>query len=98
MSDAVKWALLAAGIVALIALIMALPFVQFFDTEELAAGLTDIVTIAGDAFRSARGLINCFLSPFGIALVSGLMVYWVGKWIITMGIKITVWVYHFIFK
>lgn len=98
MSDIAKWALLVAGIVALIALIVALPFTQFINSDELSSALTSIVDVAGGAFRSARGLINCFLSPFGIGVVSGLMVYWVGKWIITMAIKITTWVYHFIFK
>lgn len=71
MTDIVKWGLLTAGLIALIALIMALPFVGYIDLGQFGAAINNIVSVAGDAFRSARGLINCFLLPFGRTLLSG---------------------------
>ena len=98
MSDVAKWALLVAGAVALIALILALPFVEFIDLGEFSAALSNVVSIAGNAFLFGRGLINNFLLPFGRTVASGLMFWLFGKWAITITIKIGAWVYHFIFK
>lgn len=98
MSDVAKWALLVAGIVALIALIVALPFAKYIDATEFGAALTSIVNVAGDFLTSARGLINNFLSSFGRGLLSGIIVWLFGKAVIPIVIKITAWVYHFIFK
>lgn len=98
MSDAVKWALLVAGAVAIIALIVALPFVQFIDLGEFGAAIGNIVSVAGSAFRFGRGLINCFLLPFGRNLVSGIMIWLVAKWAYPITIKILTWIYHYVFK
>lgn len=98
MSDIAKWALLVAGAVAFIALILALPFVEFINVGEFSAALSNVVGIAGDAFLFGRGLINNFLLPFGRTVASGLMFWLFGKWAITISIKIGAWVYHFIFK
>lgn len=98
MSDIAKWALLIAGAVALIALIVALPFVKFIDLGEFGNAINNIVTVVGSAFQNARGLLNNFLTPFGRGMVTGILVYLFGKWAITIGIKITAWIYHFIFK
>ena len=64
MSDIVKWGLLTAGLIALIGLVMALPFVGYIDLGQFGAAVNNIVNVAGDFFQSARGLINCFLLPF----------------------------------
>lgn len=98
MSDIAKWALLVAGAVAIIALIMALPFMDFLNVGEFATLITDLVDIVGGAFNFARGLINNFLTPFGRMALSGLLYWMFGKWAITVAIKIVVWAYHFIFK
>lgn len=98
MSDAVKWALLVAGAVALIALIMSLPFVGFINVDNFSEGLLTLTTYAGNAFYTARCLINNFLSPTGRVILSGLLFWFFGKWAITITIKITAWIYHFIFK
>lgn len=98
MSDIVKWGLLAAGAIALIALIVALPFVEFIDVGELGSLITRLVEIVGDALTSARGLLNNFLTPFGRKVLTGIMLYLLAKWVITLSIKIVAWVYHFIFK
>ncbi len=98
MSDVAKWALLAVGAVALIALIMALPIVGFIDIEELTSSIAKVVNIVGPHFQTGRGIINNFLSPFGRTLLTGIMGWLVGKFALTTGIKITTWAYHYIFK
>lgn len=98
MSDIAKWALLVAGALVLIGLILALPFVEFINLDEFSAILANITSIAGDAFRFGRGLINLFLLPFGRSVLSGLMIWLIGKWAIMISIKIGSWIYHFIFK
>lgn len=98
MSDIAKWGLLAAAAVALLALVMALPFVEFINFDELGAALNNILSVAGAAFTFGRGLINCFLLPFGRTVFTGLLYWLVGKWAITISIKTGAWIYHFIFK
>lgn len=98
MSDVVKWGLLVAGALVLLSLILALPFVEFIDFSEFSAALANVVSIAGDAFKFARGLLNNFFLPFGRKILTGLMVWLLAKWAIMIAIKIVVWIYHFIFK
>lgn len=98
MGEFVKWGLLVAGAVALIALIVALPFMEFLNVGELSNQIGVVVTYCGSFFANARGLINIFLAPFGRTVLSGLIGYFMTKWIIKLGIKITAWIYHFIFK
>ena len=98
MSDAVKWALLAAAAVLIIGMIVALPFVEFIDLQSFSESLTTITSIAGDAFYDARCLINNFLSSVGRRILSGILIWLFGKWAIKVGINVVVWVYHFIFK
>lgn len=98
MSDAVKWGLLAAAIVVIIGLVIALPFTDFIDLGEFEVALSNVVSVAGTAFRFARGLINLFFLPFGRTVVTGLMYWLFAKWAIKVGINIVAWVYHFVFK
>lgn len=98
MSDVVKWGLLTAGLVALVALIMNLPFVQYADAGQLGGAVMNIMNVAGTALLRARGLINNFLLPFGRNLLTGIIAWLFGKWAITVAIKITAWVYHFVFR
>lgn len=98
MTDVVKWGLLGVGIIALVALVVALPFVAYIDGSEYASALANVVSIAGDAFQFGRGLINCFLLPVGRQILSGLMIWLVGKWVLMTGIKIGAWAYHYILK
>lgn len=98
MGEFIKWALLVVGIIALIALVVALPFTGFLDVGEFGSLITQLVDIVGSFLLTARQLINNFLTPFGITVLSGLLIYIIGKWVITIGIKITAWIYHFIFK
>lgn len=98
MSDIAKWGLLVAGAVALIALIVALPFVEFINVGEFTSAINTIVEVCSDGFLFGRGLLNNFLSPFGRGLVTGILLYLFGKFFIGITIKITSWIYHFIFK
>ena len=85
---------LAAGAGLLIGLVMALPFVEFINFNEFGNAITNIVNVCGEAFTSARGLINCFLLPFGRTVLTGLLLYLFGKWAILISIKTVTWVYH----
>lgn len=98
MSDIAKWAILVAGIVVIIGLIVALPFVKFINLGELTTSINGIVSIAGSSFAAARGIINNFLTPFGRTLLSGILIYLFGKFFIGKTIDIVIWAYHFIFK
>lgn len=98
MSNAIKWALLTAGALLLIGLVMALPFVGFIDFGEFGSAISNIVSVCGDLFSSARGLINCFLLPFGRTVLTGLLLWFFGKWAIMVSIKITTGIYHFVFR
>lgn len=98
MSDIAKWALLIAGALALIVLIVALPVAEYISPSEFGNQIGELVSKAGDFFRAGRGLINNFLTPFGATVLTGLMIWLFGKGFLTMGIKTTVWVYNWIFK
>lgn len=98
MSNAIKWALLAAGLVALIALVVALPFNDFINVDEFSFGIDAILVGVAGGFKTARGLINMFFSRVCRKIITGLLVWWFAKWAIKVGIKIVAWVYHFVFK
>lgn len=98
MSNIAKWAILAAAVVALIALIVALPFNQYINANEFSTALSGVTTICAKYFKFGRGLINNFFSPFGRTCITGLMFYWIGGFFIKIAIKIVAWVQHFIFR
>lgn len=98
MGDVVKWGLLVAGIVLLIAMIAELPFLEFMNLDELTGAVASVVSICGNAFRFARGLINNFLTPFGRAAATGLIFWVICKPFIMQAIQYIVMVYHYIFK
>lgn len=98
MSDIAKWALLVAGALVIIGLIVALPFVEYINVSEFSSLISRLVDVVGDGFNFARGLINNFLTPFGRTVLTGLLIWLFAKWAIMISIKISVWVYHFIFK
>ncbi len=98
MSNAVKWALLAAAAVALIALVVALPFTNFINASQFANSINVVVNTCGDYFTSARGILNNFLTPFGRTVLTGLLYWLFGKWAIMIAIKIGAWIQHFVFK
>lgn len=98
MSDIAKWALLVVAIIGVIGLLLSFPFMSYLDATKFGDAIATIISVAGDGFLFARGLINNFLSPWARGVFSALIYWLIGKWLITYGIKITVWVYHYIFK
>lgn len=98
MGDVVKWGLLVAGIVLLISLIAGLPFLEFMNLDEFTGAISSLVSLCGDAFKFARGLINNFLTPFGRTAATGLIFWVICKPFILQAIQYIVMVYHYIFK
>lgn len=98
MSDIAKWALLVAGMVAIIALIVALPIFDIINVDELTNTVSSIATICSNALQSARGLINYFLTPFGRNILTVVIGYEFGKFAYKWGIKILAYAYKWIFK
>lgn len=98
MSDAIKWGLLVAGIIAIIALVVAFGFGNYIDSQVIVDGCNILVKYAGSAFKSARGLINNFFFPIVYPAV-GFVIWWlIVKPLATATIKLTVSIYHYIFK
>lgn len=98
MSNVVKWALLAAGIVALIALVALTPVADLSLLGNIGGYLSQMLTVAGGAFNAARGLINYFLFEPVRPFLTGLLLWIFAKWAVTIAVKITAWVYHFVFR
>lgn len=98
MGDVVKWGLLVAGIILLISMIAGLPFLEFMNLEEFTGAIASVVSICGDAFKFARGLINNFLTPFGRGAATGLIFWVICKPFVLQAIQYIVMVYHYIFK
>lgn len=98
MGDAIKWGLLVAGIVVIIGIIVALPFVEFINVNQFTRYIGILINVSGSFFYKARCLLNNFLSPVGRSILSGILIWLIGKWAIKVALNIVVWVYHFIFK
>lgn len=98
MGDVVKWGLLVAGIILLIAMVADLPFLDFLDLEEFVSAISNVVDICSGSFKFGRGLINNFLTPFGRVAASGLIFWVICKPFIMTAIQYIVMVYHYIFK
>ncbi len=98
MSNAIKWALLAAGAVALVALVFALPISSGINVTEFSANIDTIIRYGSSYIKWGRGVVNIFLTPTGRTILSGVLYYLFGKWAILTSIKITTWVYHFVFR
>ena len=98
MGDVAKWVILVAGIIMLVAMVVAFPIMSGINPSVFAQGITVIIDIAATVFQYGRGAVNLFLSPWARNLLSALMLWLVGKPVVTMSFKILVWVYHYIFK
>lgn len=98
MSNIVKWALLAAGAVLLVGLVLSMPFVGVIDFGELSGAVNGIVSICGTSFSAAKGILNNFLTPWGRGVLTGVIYYEISKFAVTLTIKITTWIYHFVFR
>ena len=98
MTDGIKWIILVAAAILIIGMVIALDITQYIDLGVVRDAITTIVSYAGDAFDFGRGLINNLLSPWARVALSGLLYWILGKEFILWTIKVSTWVYHFIFK
>ena len=98
MSEIVKWGLLVAAAVATIAIIVSLPFASYIDGTAFGQQVSILLSHVSGALMQARGLVNNFLSPLGRNILTGIMVYLLAKYFLLMVVKISSWIYHFIFK
>lgn len=98
MSDAVKWAILVAAFIVLFGVIISLDVFNWVDLSVFNDGISTLINLAGDGFMFGRGLINNLLSPWARVALSGLMYWLIGRELILWTIKVSVWVYHYIFK
>lgn len=98
MADIAKWAILVAGLVAIIALIVALPIFELLDIAVLTSAIGNIANLAGAALTSARGLLNYFVLPAAIPLVTVVIGYVILRPFLLWSIKILTMAYHWIFK
>lgn len=98
MSDIAKWAILAAGIIALIAIVMNLPIVQAIDTAQIAGVLSQFLSVVTPYITFARGLINFMVLPQVIPMIDIVMVWVFCKPLLTFVPMITKAVYKWILK
>jgi len=98
LSDAVKWALLVAGAIVIIGMVVSLDYMEYLDFGTFGSAVSSVISIVGEGFNFGRGIINNLLSPWARVALSGLMYWIIGKELILWSIKVSVWVYHFIFK
>lgn len=100
MSDIIKWGLLATAVISLVAVIVTLPIVNFFGSSSavVSEGIGVILDITSPYLYTARAFINIFLNSWGRKILTGLITYLFFKWFLVLNLKVTTWVYHFIFK
>lgn len=98
MSDLAKWALLAAAAVIAIGLIMGLGIVDAMDGALFSTAVSNVVAVASSGLKFGRGLINNLVLPQAIPVVTAVLSFVTLRWLVTLTIKVTAWVYHFVFK
>lgn len=98
MSDLAKWALLLAGLVAIVAAVVALPIFQIIDISSLTNAITSIANQCGSALTAARGIVNYFFFPAMRPALTVAIGYMITKFLVIWAIKIISVVYQWIFK
>ena len=99
MSDVVKWGLLVAGLLVVVALIVALPLADGIDFDALNEGITIIVDTTGDYIKSARGFLNNLVLPeVGVFILSSCIAWLFLKLPLRYSIRLVIKIYHYIFK
>lgn len=99
MSDIIKWGLLVAGFLIIVALIVALPISDGIDFDALNEGITIIVDTLGDYLKTARGFLNNLVLPnIGVTILSATIAWLFLKLPLRYSIRLTIKVYHYIFK
>ena len=97
MSDVVKWALLVAGALVVIAAIV-IPLSGAIDLSALTTSLNSLLQIMSPYIRFGRCLFNNLLLPVGRPIASVVIVFEFTKWFVLLGVRIVSAIYHWIFK
>lgn len=98
MSDIVKWTILIALVILIMASLMALPIFAGFNIPALAGYIGQFIGYCGNAITWGRQFINNFLYPEAITALSGLVFYFVAKPFMLFSIDLTVGISRFIYK
>lgn len=98
MSDIAKWALLAAGMVALIALILAIPLFDGIDLTAITSTINQFTALITPYISFARGLINYLVLPQAIPIINVILIYILTKPFVIGAIHLTRGIYSWIFK
>lgn len=97
MSDIAKWAILVAGMIAIIAMaVILLSTIADFEIASTASGaINSCVYYVGNLFVAAKGVLNHFANP----LLWNFLLWTVFTYpIAKFGIKVTSFIYKWIFK
>lgn len=97
MSDVVKWALLVAGALLVIAAIV-IPLSGAIDFSVLTTSLGNLTSTLSTYILFGRKLLNNFLLPPARPLASVVIVFEFTKWFVLLGVRIVSAIYHWIFK
>lgn len=98
MSDVVKWGILVAGLVAIVAMILLLPIFDAININALTESISGITQTAAGALQSARGIINFFLLPVGRPILTVVIAWLFSKRLVLWSVQILSKVYTWIFK
>lgn len=98
MSDIAKWALLVAGMVAMIALLLAIPLFDGINLSSLTSTINQFTGVISPYIGFARGLINYLVLPQAIPIVNVILVYILTKPLVIGAIHLTRGIYSWIFK
>ncbi len=97
MGDLVKWGLLIAGIVILVAMVLQLPIFAV-DLGAFGDGIAAILDVCGDALVFARSVVNLFLTDWGATILTGLLVWIFLRWLLIKNIGTIIAVYNYLFR
>ena len=98
MSDLAKWALLLAGLVAIVAAVVALPIFQIIDIASLTSAVATISVKCSSYLTAARGIINFFFFPAMRPMLTIAIGYSISGFLLIWAIKIVSMVYCWILK
>lgn len=98
MSDIAKWALLVAGMVAMIALLLAIPLFEGINLSSLTSTINQFTSVISPYIGFARGLINYMVLPQAIPIINVILVYILTKPLVIGAIHLTRGIYSWIFK
>lgn len=98
MSDVAKWALLVAIIVTAVGVVLSLPIIGQADITAFTTALSDFVAIIAEWVTKAKSLVLYFVPDGARPFINALIIYSATGWIALYIIRLTLKLYHWIFK